>query len=218
MHRLHALPALATGDVLYDTPDRRMLQDVVTAIREKCTIDELGFRRERSADRHLKSPEEMARRFARYPEALAATEAIAERCTFSLRELKELSLSRRVVIMADPQQALAQLTAWTRLKRKFRGPSQAYRTCSARARLVESWLRALFPHRERDRRRVRAQRRGNPLPGARLGRQFMLICFVLGITSIDPVKHELLFERFVSTERASRPISTSISSMSGARK
>src|SRR4051812_8374941 len=68
--RQFGLAPLATGDVLYATPDQRMLQDVVTAIRNKCTIDDLGFRRERSADRHLKSPEEMARRFKRYPEAI----------------------------------------------------------------------------------------------------------------------------------------------------
>ncbi|MCP5826999.1 hypothetical protein NL337_26610, partial [Klebsiella pneumoniae] len=49
----YGLTPLATGDVLYHKPDRRMLQDVVTAIREKCTVDELGFRRERHADRHL---------------------------------------------------------------------------------------------------------------------------------------------------------------------
>ena len=51
--RRHGVRGLATGDVLYDGPDKRMLQDVVTAIREHCTIDELGFRRERFADRHL---------------------------------------------------------------------------------------------------------------------------------------------------------------------
>jgi error-prone DNA polymerase len=70
--RLHALDALArrtgvrslaTGDILYDSPDKRMLQDVVTAIRNKCTIDDLGFRRERNADRYLRTPEEMERRF-----------------------------------------------------------------------------------------------------------------------------------------------------------
>src|SRR3954469_25937772 len=93
--RLHALDAmarrfgarpLATGDVLYDCQDKRMLQDVVTAIRHKCTIDDLGFRRERFADRHLKGPAEMERRFAGHPDAIRATAEIAERCTFSLRE------------------------------------------------------------------------------------------------------------------------------------
>src|SRR6185436_1086992 len=84
--RKHGLKSLATGDVLYDSPDKRMLQDVVTAIREHCTIDELGFRRERYADRFLKSPEEMERRFASFPDAIRAAADIAERCTFSPRE------------------------------------------------------------------------------------------------------------------------------------
>ncbi|HEX8413009.1 MAG TPA: PHP domain-containing protein, partial [Sphingomicrobium sp.] len=65
--------SVATGDVLYDSPDKRMLQDVVTAIREHCTIDDLGFKRERFADRHLKSVAEMERRFAHYPDAIRAT-------------------------------------------------------------------------------------------------------------------------------------------------
>ena len=70
---------VVTGDVLYHVPARRILQDVVTCIREGCTIDDAGFRRERSADRHLKSPDEMARLFARYPEALTRTLEIAVR-------------------------------------------------------------------------------------------------------------------------------------------
>src|SRR4051795_4192576 len=90
--RLHALDtmarrfgvrSLATGDVLYDSPDKRMLQDVVTAIRHKSTIDDLGFRRERYSDRHLKSVAEMERRFAAYPDAIRASADIADRCTFS---------------------------------------------------------------------------------------------------------------------------------------
>src|SRR5690606_18663951 len=85
--RRHGVRALATGHVLHDSPDKRMLQDVVTAIRERCTIDELGFRRERHADRHLKSPAEMARRFRDFPDALRASADIADRCQFSLREL-----------------------------------------------------------------------------------------------------------------------------------
>jgi len=82
------VPAVVTGDVLYHVPGRRILQDVVTCIREGCTIDAAGFRRERSADRHLKAPAEMARLFARYPEALTRTLEIAGRCSFSLSELR----------------------------------------------------------------------------------------------------------------------------------
>ncbi len=88
LRRLHDMaqvvrvPTVVTGDVLYHAPERRILQDVVTCIREGCTIDDAGFRRERFADRHLKSPDEMARLFERYPEALARTVEIAGRCTF----------------------------------------------------------------------------------------------------------------------------------------
>ncbi len=82
------VPTVATGDVLYDRPDLRMLQDVVTCIRHGCTIDEAGFRQERHADRFLKAPAEMARLFARHPEAVARTLEIVARCRFSLDELR----------------------------------------------------------------------------------------------------------------------------------
>ena len=81
------MPTVATDDVLYHAPERRMLQDVVTCIREGCTIDDAGFRRERHADRFLKAPAEMARLFARHPDAVARTLEIVERCRFSLDEL-----------------------------------------------------------------------------------------------------------------------------------
>jgi hypothetical protein len=79
---------VATGNVLYHQPERRILQDVVTCIRTGCTIDEAGFRRERSADRHLRGPGEMARLFRRHPEAVARSLEILERCRFSLGELR----------------------------------------------------------------------------------------------------------------------------------
>ncbi len=84
------LPAatVVTNDVLFHTPDRRILQDVVTAIRHNTTVDALGFRRERHADRYLKTPVEMHRLFTRYPEALARSARIAEACRFSLDELE----------------------------------------------------------------------------------------------------------------------------------
>jgi error-prone DNA polymerase len=76
-----------TNDVLFHEPGRRQLQDVVTCIRTGTTIDDVGFERERHADRYLKPPEEMAGLFPRYPEALARTTEIVERCRFSLEEL-----------------------------------------------------------------------------------------------------------------------------------
>jgi DNA polymerase III alpha subunit len=81
------IPTVVTGDVLYHVPGRRMLQDVVTCIRLKTTVDKAGFLKERHADRFLKAPAEMKRLFRRYPDAVARTQEIAKRCTFSLDEL-----------------------------------------------------------------------------------------------------------------------------------
>jgi error-prone DNA polymerase len=104
------VPTVVTNDVLFHVPARRILQDVVTCIRHKCTIDDAGFRRERHADRYLKPPEEMARLFSRYPEPLARTMDIAARCRFSLDELAYQYPEERTMPGLTPQQALEKLT------------------------------------------------------------------------------------------------------------
>ena len=81
-------PLVATNDVHYHEPARRPLQDVLTCIREHCTIDNAGWRLAANAERHMKPPEEMARLFAEYPDAIARTLEIAEACRFSLEELR----------------------------------------------------------------------------------------------------------------------------------
>ncbi len=76
------IPLVATNDVRMHVPDRKPLMDVLTCIREHCTIDQAGFRLTANAERHFKPPEEMARLFRRHPEAVMQTMAIAERCNF----------------------------------------------------------------------------------------------------------------------------------------
>jgi len=100
---------VATNDILFHEPARRMLQDVVTAIRHSTTIDELGLQRERHADRYLKPPAEMARLFAHFPEALARTGEIADRCRFSLDELRYQYPEEREDPALSPQETLAHL-------------------------------------------------------------------------------------------------------------
>jgi error-prone DNA polymerase len=202
--RRHGLASLATGDVLYDLPDKSMLQDVVTAIREKCTIDELGFRRERNADRHLKSPEDMARRFKGYPHALQASEAIAERCTFNLRKLEHQYPEEDVFQGRTPQEALRAL-AWSGLKQKFAGnPPQAYRDLlTYELGLVEQMGYA--PYFLTVNSIVQFALSQEILCQGRGSAANSVICYVLGITSIDPVERQLLFERFISTERHEPP-------------
>ena len=196
--------AVVTGDVLYHAPEARLLQDVVTAVREKCTVDELGYRREVNADRALKSPDEMARRFRAYPDALQASVDIARACTFSLDELAYQYPHERVVEGLTAQEALEQM-ANDAVDRLFDGDvPQPYRSqIDHELRLIRELGYApyfLTVHaivREARRRGILCQGRGSAANSC--------VCFVLGITSIDPIKHELLFERFVSGERREPP-------------
>lgn len=211
--RLHALAAaaatyglrpLATGDVLYHHPDRRMLHDVVTAIRERTTIDALGTRRSRIGDGHLIPPDVMARRFADLPDALSAGLEIAERCRFSPRELSYQYPDEIVMSGRSPQEALA-IMAGRALAERFDGdPPAAYtKLLEHELGLVERMGYAryfLTVHSI-----VQFARSQDILCQGRGSAANSVICFVLGITSIDPVKHKLLFERFISEDRAEPP-------------
>ena len=94
LHRLSQLskqlqiPLVATNDVHYHESGRRQLQDILTCIREKCTIHNAGFRLHPNAERYLKTKEEMLRLFRQYPDAILRTQEISESCQFSLLELK----------------------------------------------------------------------------------------------------------------------------------
>jgi len=94
----------------FPCPRPAHLQDVVTCIRERTTIDDVGFKRERHADRYLKSPDEMARLFKLWPEAVARSVEIADRCRFSLDELSYQYPHEVCIPGMTPQQALEKLT------------------------------------------------------------------------------------------------------------
>jgi error-prone DNA polymerase len=126
------LPLLATNDVLYHVPERRPLQDVLTCIREHCTIAEAGFRLIANAERHLKPASEMARLFHGHEDALARSLEIVERCRFSLDELRyeypeePVPPESRMAGMT-PQQRLAEL-AWQGAAERFsKSPTPAMR-------------------------------------------------------------------------------------------
>jgi error-prone DNA polymerase len=210
LHRLDAmargagLRSVATGDVLYHSPERRPLQDVVSAIREKCTIDELGFRRERFLDRDLKSPEEMERRFAAFPDAIEASADIARACTFDLGEIEYQYPYEQVMEGRTAQEALAALTEEAAQNKFPRGiPDKYARQIAHELKLIAQLFYApyfLTVHAivaESRRRGILCQGRGSAANSC--------VCYLLGITSIDPIQHELLFERFVSGERREPP-------------
>ena len=198
------VPTVVTGDVLFHVPEWRILQDVVTCIREGCTIDAAGFRRERFADRHLKPPAEMARLFARHPEAVARTAEIADRCRFSLAELRYQYPDESEVAGETPQQALERQVRDSIPLRYAAGlPPDVARQLRHELRLIAELGYA--PYFLTVNSIVRYARSKDILCQGRGSAANSAVCFVLGITSIDPVRSGLLFERFISAERREPP-------------
>jgi error-prone DNA polymerase len=198
------VPTVVTNDVLFHVPARRILQDVVTCIRHNVTIDEIGFRRERHADRYLKPPAEMARLFGRYPEALARTIEIAQRCGFSLDELAYQYPQEAIIPGMTAQQVLEMLTWDGAAKRYPDGvPDKVAANLKHELQLIETLKYA--PYFLTVHSIVRFARSQDILCQGRGSAANSAVCFVLGITSIDPEHHNLLFERFVSQERREPP-------------
>ncbi|RFB76624.1 error-prone DNA polymerase [Methylovirgula sp. 4M-Z18] len=196
--------SIVTNDALYHALDARMLQDVVTAIRHNVTIDELGFRRERFADRYLKTPQEMHRLFARYPEALARTIEIADRCRFSLAELAYQYPDEKSHPDLSPQDALAKMTWEGAAERYPEGlPERVHGILTHELNLIEQLGYA--PYFLTVNAIVRFARSQGILCQGRGSAANSAVCYVLGITSIDPDRNDLLFERFVSAERREPP-------------
>ncbi|MGV9010002.1 error-prone DNA polymerase [Brevundimonas sp.] len=195
---------VVTNDVLHHHPDRRILQDVVTCIREGCTIDALGFRRERSADRHLQRAAEMHRLFAAYPAALARTLDIVERCRFSLDELAYQYPDEVSIPGQSPQQTLAQLT-WEGAAARYPDglPDKVRKSLDHELRLIGELGYA--PYFLTVHSIVRFARSQDILCQGRGSAANSAVCYVLGITAIDPERNDLLFERFVSQERREPP-------------
>ncbi|MGH7122639.1 MAG: error-prone DNA polymerase [Acetobacteraceae bacterium] len=197
------VPPLATNDVLHHVPERRILADVLACIREKCTIDAAGFRRECSAGRHLQPPAEMARLFARHSAAIANAAELLARCRFSLAELR-YQYPKETSPGATPQQQLERLT-WEAAPRRYPGgvPEAVTRQLRHELSLIAELAYApyfLTVHnivRHARARGILCQGRGSAANSA--------VCYVLGITSIDPTRSGLLFERFISAARKEPP-------------
>lgn len=198
------VPMVATNDIHYHDPSRRELQDILTCVREKCTIQEAGFRLHQNAERFMKPVDEMHRLFRRYPEAVYNTLRIAEACNFSLSELRyeypeEINRSGR-----SPLDELEYLT-WKGAHEKYGEmiPEKVVQMVKHELKFVKEMEYAnyfLFVEdivREARRRGILCQGRGSAANSA--------ICYCLGITSVDPATFDLLFERFISPERNEPP-------------
>ncbi|QDH74454.1 error-prone DNA polymerase [Brevundimonas sp. M20] len=199
-------PMIATNSVLYHHPDRRMLQDVLTCIREGTTIDKAGRRLQANGERFLKPPEQMARLFRGHEAALMRTMEVARACTFSLRELEYQYPDEPVPAGYSPQGWLARLTLKGARMRWPQGvPPHIRATILKELRLVQALGYASYFLTVHD---VVAWARSRPDPILCQGRGSAansVICFCLGITNVDPTKQDVLIERFISSERSEPP-------------
>jgi len=195
---------VALNDVHYHHPERRALQDVLTCVREKCTIYNAGFRLHQNAERHLKEEEEMVRLFHSYPDAIAATQDIADACRFSLSELQYVYPEEITSGGSTPQQELERLT-WQGANARFpKGiPKKIRKTVRyeldfmARKNYAAYFLTVYdFVRFARDR-NILCQGRGSAANS--------VVCYCLGITSVDPSQFKVLFARFMSDARDEPP-------------
>ena len=206
MARENGLSLLATNDVLYHEPERRPLQDVMTAIRHKTTVAQAGWLLEANAERHLKSPQEMIRLFARWPHAIAAARDLADACDFKLEQLQYEYPEEICPDGLEPQAYLEKLS-WEGAARRYpAGMPETVREAVARelAIIGQMKLARYFLTikdivdfaRECDP-PILCQGRGSAANSA--------VCYCLEITSVDPAVHSLLFDRFITVERNEPP-------------
>ncbi|MEQ8770449.1 MAG: error-prone DNA polymerase [Phycisphaerales bacterium] len=199
------VPMVATNAVLCHTPERRPLQDVLTCIRHGCTIETAGYRLNPNAERHLKTPEEMARLFADHPRAVTRAVEIARRATaFSLDELKYEYPAEPCPPGMDATAYLRQRTLAGAQRRYPGGMPPAVRDAmEAELKLIEE-LKYEPYFLTCDDIVTFARSRGILCQG-RGGAANSAVCYCLGITEVDPARFQLLFARFVSRERGEPP-------------
>ncbi|THD45733.1 MAG: error-prone DNA polymerase [Bradyrhizobium sp.] len=208
--RLHGIaasagvPLLATNEVLYHHPSRRPLQDVLTCIREKTTIETIGTRLEANAERYLKPSGEMARLFSDVPEAIAETMRFAGRIGFSLDQLKYQYPDEPVPPGKTAQWHLEDLT-WAGAHKRFpvRISPKTKKVLHKELRLIRKLNYAHYFLTVHD--IVRYARAQKILCQGRGSAANSAVCYVLDVTSVDPTKVDLLFERFISKERLEPP-------------
>ncbi|MEX0342217.1 MAG: error-prone DNA polymerase [Erythrobacter sp.] len=204
--RAHGLTILATNDVHYATPDRRPLQDVMTAIRHKTTVAAAGHLLHGNGERYLKPPETMVHLFARWPHAVTATREVADACNFSLDELRYEYPEEIYPDGQNPQQFLESET-WKGAEWRYPGglPDSVRQTLHKELVLIGKLDLARYFLTIKD---IVDYARGVDPPILCQGRGSAAnsaVCYCLGITSVDPAKHALLFDRFISEERKEPP-------------
>lgn len=204
LSRKASLPLVAAGNVLFHIPARKVLHDVLTAIRLRTTVALAGDLLLPNAQRHLRSLEELQSTFANIPEALYRTMDIADQCTFSLDELRYEYPEELAPPGLTPMQYLRQLT-WQGANLRYPSglPDRIWQLLEHELSLIEElhyepyfltvWDLVRFARS----RNILCQGRGSAANSA--------VCYCLGVTAVDPERIDMLFERFISRERDEAP-------------
>ena len=198
------LPWLVTNDVHYATPKGRFIHDVLTCLRHGTTLDQAGTLLRPNGEWYLKRPERIAHRWRHYPEGLAATLAVAERCAFRMGQLTPALPAFPAPPGVAVDEYLASLVSagareryGERLTERHRQQIRHELDVIGRLGLAGYFLIVWDIVREANRLGVLAQGRGSAANSA--------VCYCLGITAVDPIGMELLFERFLSEDRREPP-------------
>ena len=204
--RAEGLQILATNDVLYHAAHRRPLQDVMTAIRHRTTVARAGHLLQPNAERHLKSPQEMQRLFAPWPHAITAAREVADMCQFSLDELRYEYPEETCPDGLTPQAQLEQLT-WIGAEGRYPSgvPESVRDTLTRELALIGKLdlaryfltIKDIVDFARAQEPPILCQGRGSAANSA--------VCYCLEITAVDPARHALLFDRFISEDRNEPP-------------
>ena len=210
LHRMQSfardahVPLAAANDVHYHVAERQPLQDVLTAIRHGCTVQELGHRCFPNAERHLKSANALLELFASCPDAVKLTQEIADRCTFSLDELRYEYPEELCPEGETPFEYLKMLT-WqgaqnryprgipVKVQEQLNHELKLIRTMKYEAYFLTVWDLVRFANEQG----ILCQGRGSAANSS--------VCYCLGVTAVNPDRFETLFERFISKERDEPP-------------
>ena len=200
----YRLPVVAATEVLYHSPERRDLQDILTCIRHRVTVRTSGRKTKPNAEHGLRTPFSFEQLFADDPSAVARTEEIAARCDFSLDQLRYRYPAERLLDGTTSAQWLHRLTL-EGARRRYGGevPPEVVRQIEKELALIEEldycgYFLTMYEIVEFCRaKEILCQGRGSAANSA--------VCYCLGITAVDPVRMGLLFERFLSKDRNEPP-------------
>jgi error-prone DNA polymerase len=202
--RMAKVPLIAVNDALYHAPERRELQDVVTCIREHVTLAEAGTRLEANAERHLKPSTDMARLFRACPEAVGETLRFADRISFELSELGQRYPNEPVPCGKSPDQHLRDLTEAGLKWRYPEGvPSDIAAIAEKELRFIATAQIAHYFLTVHD--IVKYARAQGILCQGRGSAANSVVCYGIGVTEVNPKEIDVLFERFLNTNRREPP-------------